>query len=39
MNNEQPSSTQCKKEPDIHFRFNMKDIEKQIRKAFEKAFK
>ena len=37
--NEQTSFPQNKKEPEIQFRFNLKDIEKQIKKAFQKAFK
>ncbi len=36
---EQSSSCKRKKEPEIEYRFNIKDIEKQVRKAFQKAFK
>ena len=33
------SSRSRKKDPEIQFHLNMKDIEKQVRKAFARAFK
>ena len=36
---EQDSSRKRTKEPEVQFHLNMKDIEKQVRKAFARAFK